>query len=380
MERMTATEPLLTVRGLDIAFASGKKLTPRTDGVHFEVRPGEILSLVGESGCGKSITALSLLGLLGRQGRVTGGEVLFKGRDLLKMTEKQLDEIRGREIAMIFQDITYSLNPVFTIGSQLTETLRRHRGMSSADACRRAVELLEKTGIPHPQEVMKKYPHMLSGGMRQRVMIAMALTCDPCLLIADEPTTALDVTIQLQIMQLLKKLRDETGMAILMITHDIGLVDPCLLIADEPTTALDVTIQLQIMQLLKKLRDETGMAILMITHDIGLVTEMADRVVVMYAGQCVEEASTQQLLETPQHPYTQALLRAVPGLHDPRERRLYAIPGTVPEEYQALTGCRFAPRCPYGAQCPGTARETEIAPGHRVRCCRAEEGCDADAT
>lgn len=333
MERMTATEPLLTVRGLDIAFASGKKLTPRTDGVHFEVRPGEILSLVGESGCGKSITALSLLGLLGRQGRVTGGEVLFKGRDLLKMTEKQLDEIRGREIAMIFQDITYSLNPVFTIGSQLTETLRRHRGMSSADARRRAVELLEKTGIPHPQEVMKKYPHMLSGGMRQRVMIAMALTCDPCLLIADEPTTALDVTIQLQIMQLLKKLRDETGMAILMITHDIGLV-----------------------------------------------TEMADRVVVMYAGQCVEEASTQQLLETPQHPYTQALLRAVPGLHDPRERRLYAIPGTVPEEYQALTGCRFAPRCPYGAQCPGTARETEIAPGHRVRCCRAEEGCDADAT
>lgn len=333
MERMTATEPLLTVRGLDIAFASGKTLIPRTDGVHFEVRPGEILSLVGESGCGKSITALSLLGLLGRQGRVTGGEVIFKGRDLLRMTEKQLDEIRGREIAMIFQDITYSLNPVFTIGSQLTETLRRHRGMPMADARRRAVELLEKTGIPHPQAVMKKYPHMLSGGMRQRVMIAMALTCDPSLLIADEPTTALDVTIQLQIMQLLKKLRDETGMAILMITHDIGLV-----------------------------------------------TEMADRVVVMYAGQCVEEASTRQLLEAPRHPYTQALLRAVPGLHDPRERRLYAIPGTVPEEYQTLSGCRFAPRCPYGDRCPGTAEETEIAPGHRVRCCRAKEGCDADAT
>lgn len=203
---------------------------------------------------------------------------MFQGQNLLTMTEKQLDQVRGKEIAMIFQDITYSLNPVFTIGNQMMEPLRRHEGMSRAEAWKRAVALLDKTGIPHPENAMHKYPHMLSGGMRQRVMIAMALACKPKLLIADEPTTALDVTIQLQIMQLLRHLRDETGMAILLITHDIGLV-----------------------------------------------TEMADRVVVMYAGQCVEEGTTQQVLESPAHPYTRALTRAVPRLHDPRERRLYSI-------------------------------------------------------
>ena len=216
------------------------------------------------------------------------GEVLFKGRNLLSLTEKELDHIRGREIAMVFQDIMYSLNPVFTIGNQMTETLRKHMGMKRAQAWERAVELLEKTGIAQPRAVMRKYPHMLSGGMRQRVMIAMALTCNPSLLIADEPTTALDVTIQLQIMQLLKRLRDESGMAILLITHDIGLV-----------------------------------------------TEIADRVVVMYAGECVEETTTQQLLEAPAHPYTQALLRAVPGIHDPKDRRLYSIPGTAPNQVVA---------------------------------------------
>lgn len=327
MERMDAAEPLLEVRHLDIAFADGKRLTKRTDNVHFQVRPGEIVSIVGESGCGKSITALSLLRLLNRHGRVVGGEALYKGRDLLAMTEKELDQVRGREIAMVFQDIMYSLNPVFTIGNQMTETLRRHMGMHRKQAWDKAVELLEKTGIAQPEAVMRKYPHMLSGGMRQRVMIAMALTCNPSLLIADEPTTALDVTIQLQIMQLLKRLRDEYGMAILLITHDIGLV-----------------------------------------------TEMADRVVVMYAGECVEEATTQQLLESPAHPYTQALLRAVPGIHDPKDRRLYSIPGNVPEEYQDLPGCRFAPRCPYGQHCPGAQGETETAPGHLVRCYQAQEG------
>ncbi len=330
MERMDAAKPLLEVRHLNIAFASGKKLTRRTEDVHFQIRPGEILSIVGESGCGKSITALSLLRLLNRQGRVESGEVLFKGRNLLSLTEKELDHIRGREIAMVFQDIMYSLNPVFTIGNQMTETLRKHMGMKRAQAWERAVELLEKTGIAQPRAVMRKYPHMLSGGMRQRVMIAMALTCNPSLLIADEPTTALDVTIQLQIMQLLKRLRDESGMAILLITHDIGLV-----------------------------------------------TEMADRVVVMYAGECVEETTTQRLLEAPAHPYTQALLRAVPGIHDPKDRRLYSIPGTVPEEYQDLPGCRFAPRCPYGRECSGKQEEREIAPGHVVRCCRAQEGREA---
>lgn len=327
MEQAEGAKPLLDVQGLNIAFAKGKKLIQRTEDVHFQVYPGEIVSIVGESGCGKSISALSLLGLLGRQGRVTGGNAMFQGQNLLTMTEKQLDQVRGKEIAMIFQDITYSLNPVFTIGNQMMEPLRRHEGMSRAEAWKRAVALLDKTGIPQPENTMHKYPHMLSGGMRQRVMIAMALACKPKLLIADEPTTALDVTIQLQIMQLLRHLRDETGMAILLITHDIGLV-----------------------------------------------TEMADRVVVMYAGQCVEEGTTQQVLESPAHPYTRALTRAVPGLHDPRERRLYSIPGTVPEEYQAMTGCRFAPRCPKSAHCPQTNAEREIAPGHVVRCCLAKEG------
>ena len=326
-QRTDAAEPLLEVRGLDIAFVSGKKLTMRAQNVHFQIRPGEILSIVGESGCGKSITALSLLRLLNRNGRVERGEALYKGRDLFAMTEKELDQIRGREIAMVFQDIMYSLNPVFTIGNQMTETLRRHMGLTRAQARKRAVELLDKTGIAQPEAVMRKYPHMLSGGMRQRVMIAMALTCNPSLLIADEPTTALDVTIQLQIMQLLKRLRDEYGMAILLITHDIGLV-----------------------------------------------TEMADRVVVMYAGEWVEEASTQQLLESPAHPYTEALLKAVPGIHDPKDRRLYSIPGAVPEEYQDLPGCRFAPRCPYRHFCTGTADESKVTPGHMVKCYLAQEG------
>ncbi len=319
--------PLLQVNQLDIAFRQGRKMTQRTDGVTFSVNPGEILALVGESGCGKSITAMSILGLLPRQGQITGGQILFDGRDLASLDEKGLDNIRGRDIAMIFQDIMYSLNPVFSIGNQLIEGMRRHLRLSRREAEERAVALLRRTGIQDAPGVMRKYPHMLSGGMRQRVMIAMALSCEPRLLIADEPTTALDVTIQLQIMQLLRRLRDEEGMAILLITHDIGLV-----------------------------------------------AEMADRVVVMYAGQCVEEAPAEALLRAPLHPYTQALLRAVPGLHDERSKRLYAIPGTVPEDYQAMDGCRFAPRCPYRADCSALASGMrEAAPAHWTRCRRATE-------
>lgn len=319
-------QPLLEVRDLEISFFSGKRQTRAAQGVSFDVKPGEIVCLVGESGCGKSITALSILGLLARQGRVTDGEILFEGQNLLKLTQKQLDDVRGKAISMIFQDIMYSLNPVFTIGNQLMEGMRRHLKLSREDAYRRAMELLEKTGIQDVQGTMKKYPHQLSGGQRQRVMIAMALSCSPKLLIADEPTTALDVTIQLQIMQLLRRLRDEEGMAILLITHDIGVV-----------------------------------------------AEMADRVVVMYAGQCVEEADTQTLLTQPMHPYTQALLQAIPGIHDDPEKRLYAIPGTVPERYDDLTGCRFAPRCPYAENCGKKAVYLGGA-AHRVRCERAEGG------
>ena len=323
---MSALEPILEVKDLDIAFDSGKNRVPKTDKVSFSVAPGEIVCLVGESGCGKSITALSILGLLSRQGHVTGGSIRFGGQELLTMTEKQLDRIRGRDAAMIFQDIMYSLNPVFTIGNQLTEGLRRHEHLPKAEARARAVALLERTGIPDAEAVMRKYPHQLSGGMRQRAMIAMALCCRPKLLIADETTTALDVTIQLQIMQLLQSLRDETGLAILLITHDIGVV-----------------------------------------------AEMADRVVVMYAGQCVEQADTRTLLTAPAHPYTRALMQAVPGIHDDRSRRLYAIPGAVPEDYSGMEGCRFAPRCPYAADCGKQPLYTPLTEDHLVRCEKARE-------
>ena len=253
---------------------------------------------------------------------------LFDGKNLLSLPPAELDLIRGREIAMIFQDIMYSLNPVLTIGSQMTEGMRRHLGYTKEQAWAESVRLLKRTGIRDAESMMKKYPHMCSGGMRQRVMIAMALSCKPKLLIADEPTTALDVTIQCQIMELLRSLRDEMGMAVLLITHDIGIV-----------------------------------------------AEMADRVAVMYAGQCVEEADAETLLTRPAHAYTRALMQAVPGLHDDKARRLYAIPGFVPQVYGDMTGCRFAARCPHGESCPwkGDGRITEIAPGHLSRC-RWEEG------
>ena len=319
-------EPILEVQDLDISFVSGKALTAKTDRVSFSIAPSEIVALVGESGCGKSITALSILGLLSRQGRVTGGSIRLMGQYLLQMTEKQLDQVRGRDATMIFQDIMYSLNPVFTIGNQLTEGIRRHLRLDKTAARERAVALLRRTGIPDAEGVMRKYPHQLSGGMRQRAMIAMALSCEPKLLIADEPTTALDVTIQLQIMELLRSLRDESGMSILLITHDIGVV-----------------------------------------------AEMADRVVVMYAGQCVEETDTRTLLTSPAHPYTRALMQAVPGIHDDKSRRLYAIPGAVPEDYGDMTGCRFASRCPYASGCPQQPEYAPLTKGHLVRCQRAEE-------
>ena len=317
--------PLLQIRNLDIAFGRGDGAMTAASGVSFAVNAGEILSLVGESGSGKSVTALSILGLLPRQGRVTVGEILFEGRDLCALTEGELDEVRGAGIAMIFQDVLNSLNPVLTVGRQMTEGMRRHLGLSRADAEARAVELLARTGRRDAPDAMKKYPHQLSGGMRQRVMIAMALSCRPRLLIADEPTTALDVTIQLQIMQMLKGIRDETGMAILLITHDIGLV-----------------------------------------------AETADRVVVMYAGQCVEQAPVQALLERPAHPYTRALMRSVPDIRGDRAERLAAIPGSVPENYGALTGCRFAARCPEGADCPFRDRDEMISidPVRATRCAR----------
>ena len=315
------TVPLLQIKDLDIGFFREKSFARYTDRVHLEVNAGEIVCLVGESGCGKSITALSVLGLLSGQGKIAGGEILFEGRDLLKMSEKELDKIRGDQISMVFQDALGSLNPVFTIGNQMMESIRIHLGYDRKKARAHAIELLKKTGLPDAEGVMKKYPHMLSGGMRQRVMIAMALSCHPRLLIADEPTTALDVTIQLQIMQLLLKMRDELNMGILLITHDLGVV-----------------------------------------------AELADRVVVMYAGQCVEEASVEELFAHPAHPYTRALMAAVPDIQDDRDRRLFSIPGAVPEDYYNMEGCRFAPRCDRASDCDRKGSCVWLNENHYTKC------------
>ena len=292
------------------------------DHVDFHVDRGEVLCIVGESGCGKSVTSLSVMGLLGRGGQVAEGEVLFEGENLLAMTEKELDRIRGNRMSMIFQDPLTSLNPVFTVGSQITESLRTHLKLSAGEARERAEQILTRVGMPDAHGVMGKYPHTLSGGMRQRDMIAMALCCSPSLLIADEPTTALDVTIQAQIMGLLKELRRQTDMSMILITHDIGLV-----------------------------------------------AGMADRVLVMYAGQIIEEAPVRELFAFPRHPYTRALLASVPGIYDSPDRILASIPGMVPEHYDTMEGCRFADRCAFRRpECSRPLQDVWLREEHRVRC------------
>ena len=313
---------LLEVQDLTTVFAGDYGSSVSVDHVSFHVDRGEVVCLVGESGCGKSVTSLSIMGLLGRGGAVMDGSVLFENKNLLTMTEKELDEIRGDELTMIFQDPLTSLNPVFTVGSQIMESIRIHMHLSKEEARARAVELLGQVGMPDAAGVMKKFPHTLSGGMRQRVMIAMALSCKPKLLIADEPTTALDVTIQAQIMKLLGELRREKNMAMILITHDIGVV-----------------------------------------------ANMADRVIVMYAGQIVEEAPVLALFDDPKHPYTRALLDTVPTIRDDESRQLTAIPGMVPENYDDITGCRFADRCPYRQQeCDSPQELYRFEEGHAARC------------
>ena len=319
---------LLEVKGLTTGFTGDYGKTISVDHVSFHVDEGEVVCLVGESGCGKSVTSLSIMGLLGRGGAVVDGSVLFDDKNLLSMTEKELDEIRGDQITMIFQDPLTSLNPVLTVGNQITESIRTHMHLSKEDARKRAENLLEKVGMPDAHGVMKKYPHTLSGGMRQRVMIAMALSCNPRLLIADEPTTALDVTIQAQIMELLLQLQKETGMAMILITHDIGLV-----------------------------------------------ANMADRVLVMYAGQIIEEAPTKELFRSPKHPYTQALLNTVPTIRDSAERRLLSIPGIVPESYDDIRGCRFADRCRFRRpECDQPQEDYQFSEAHTAKCIVSREG------
>lgn len=319
---------LLEVKGLTTTFSGDYGKNISVDHIDFHVDEGEVVCIVGESGCGKSVTSLSVMGLLGRGGKVTEGEVLFDGNNLLAMNEKQLDEIRGDQMTMIFQDPLTSLNPVFTIGSQIVESIKTHMHLSKEEAYNRAVLLLEKVGMPDAKGVMKKYPHTLSGGMRQRAMIAMALACNPRLLIADEPTTALDVTIQAQIMKLLKELQQENGMSLILITHDIGIV-----------------------------------------------ANMADRVLVMYAGQIVEEAPVEELFANPRHPYTRALLDTVPTIRDSADRQLVSIPGMVPESYDDMIGCRFADRCSYRRpECDKFQEAYEFGEGHRARCIVMKEG------
>ena len=316
---------LLTIQDLQTHFFTGEGVVRAVDGVTLSVRPGETLGLVGESGCGKTVTALSILRLIPNPpGRIVGGTICFEGRDLLRLPEEEMRSIRGCAISMIFQEPMTSLNPVFTVGEQVAEGIRHHQKVSRREAWDRAVEVLRRVKIPDPARRAYEYPHQLSGGLRQRVMIAMALA-----------------------------------------------LGPRLLIADEPTTALDVTIQAQIVDLLMGLQEEMQMAVILITHDLGVIAETADRVVVMYAGRVVEEASAEQLFETPLHPYTQGLLESLPTLETgKRHRRLTAIPGLIPNLLDLPTGCKFAPRCPkvIGDCWPTEPELREIRPGHWARC------------
>ncbi len=320
---------LLEVTNLRTEFKTAAGTIRAVDGVDLSVGKGETLGIVGESGCGKSITSLSIMQLLPKGlGKVAAGEVRFNGENMLDFSERKMRSIRGNEMAMIFQEPMTSLNPVFKIGKQIAESARYHHGVSKHKAKDMAVDMLTKVGIPRPEKVAASYPHELSGGMRQRVMIAMAMVCNPKLLIADEPTTALDVTIQAQILDLMRELQKSEGTSILMITHDLGVV-----------------------------------------------AEMCDRVVIMYAGQVVEETDVKTLFKEPKHPYTQSLLASLPQLNSDQER-LASIPGQVPNPLDMPHGCRFAPRCQFAKEiCRAEAPElTEVEPGHKSRCLLQQEG------
>lgn len=292
------SETILQINELHTHFFTEEGEIPAVDGVSLHVNKGEVVGIVGESGCGKSVTSLSIIQLVPNPpGKIVSGEINFKNENLVKAKYKRMKQIRGNEIAMIFQEPMTSLNPVFTIGNQLIEAIRIHTKVSKKIAHQKSIELLKLVGLPRAEKVMNDYPHQLSGGMRQRVMIAIAMACEPELLIADEPTTALDVTIQAQILELMKKLNKEKNTAILLITHDLGVV-----------------------------------------------AEMCDRVIVMYAGQVVEKGTVREVLKNPQHPYTKGLIRSLPKL-DEKNQTLYSIPGNVPRPKMGRVGCRFAPRC-----------------------------------
>jgi len=317
------SHPVLQIENLQTHFFTNRGQIPAVDGVTITVNKGEVVGIVGESGCGKSVTSLSVMKLVPHPpGKIVGGSIRFKGEDLVTADEKRMREIRGNEMAMIFQEPMTSLNPVFTIGDQIVEVVRLHTKASKKEARQRAVEMLKKVGIPRAEAIVDEYPHQLSGGMRQRVMIAMAMACDPELLIADEPTTALDVTIQAQILDLMRQCNRESDTAILLITHDLGVV-----------------------------------------------AEMCHRVVVMYAGNVIEEGDVRTILKNPQHPYTIGLLQSLPKL-DKAQERLYSIPGNVPIPGSLTAGCRFAPRCDRVTErCRAEMPELKtVGENHRSRC------------
>jgi peptide/nickel transport system ATP-binding protein len=317
-------ERLIEVKGLKVQFATEDGIVHAVDGVDFELSRGQVLGIVGESGSGKSVTAMTLLGLTRDRNTRFEGEVLYKGRNVLAMNEDELQEVRGNEMSMIFQDPMTSLNPVYTVGAQISEAIRVHERADKDQAKRRAIDLLKQVGIPNADSRVDNYPHEFSGGMRQRAMIAMALACNP------------DV-----------------------------------LIADEPTTALDVTIQAQIIELIDRLKDEFNSAVILITHDLGVVAEIANEIIVMYAGRVVERADTRSLFYDPQMPYTWGLLGSIPRLDRPKQERLHSIKGTPPSLIRTPTGCKFRPRCPHAfdkcMQEPALENRVET-PGHLDRC------------
>ena len=320
------TEPLLRVRDLVTAFDTDEGYFRAVDGVSFDVMPGKTIGIVGESGCGKSVTALSVMRLIPTPpGQIESGEIVFDGQDLLRLEERQMRGLRGNDISMIFQEPMTSLNPVYTIGHQIIEALMLHQDLKRRAARQRAIEMLRSVGIPAPEKRVNSYPHTLSGGMRQRAMIAMALACQPRLLIADEPTTALDVTIQAQILDLLRDLQEEMGMSIMLISHDLGVV-----------------------------------------------AEFADEIAVMYAGKIVEHATTAALFRHPQHPYTHGLLKSLPSLHlRDRTARLATIPGVVPDPRHLPAGCRFRERCSVAVErCAQTEPSLERHASSDVACYR----------
>lgn len=321
-------ETLLEVKNIVTEFRTADGQLPAVRDVSFSLKKGETLCIVGESGCGKSITSLSVIGLLPSNGKITSGEILYEGSPIHNLPQDKLRKIRGNKISMIFQEPMTALNPVLTIGYQIREPLMIHHGLSKSEATKQGIELLKQVGIPYPEKRMNQYPHELSGGMRQRVMIAIALSCNPGLLIADEPTTALDVTIQAQILDLIKDLKEKYNMGVMMITHDMGVV-----------------------------------------------AEVADRVMVMYAGKKVEEGAVEEIFNNPKHPYTIGLLNSVPNVDDP-DFELESIPGSLPSLNEKIDGCRFHTRCQFATdRCRSEEPKVfKVSDSHQVSCWLTEEG------